>query len=497
MTAQDLIARLKDVTPSSIKTKPFVDGKFIDPASDTTFETIYPGTGTKIADIAACGQADVDRAVASARKAFESGVWSRMAPADRKRVLTRFSELMLEHRDELAGLETLNVGKPITRSRNGDIPSAAGCIAWYADAIDKVYGEVAETGPDVTTMVVREPLGVVAAVVPWNYPLSMACWKLGPALATGNSVVLKPAEQSPFTALRIAELALEAGLPPGVLNVVPGLGESAGKALGLHMDVDCVTFTGSTEVGKMFLEYSGQSNAKHVSLELGGKSPQIVLNDCDDLDGAARAIAAGIFSNSGQVCNAGSRLVVEGGIKDALLERVVAIATDLKAGDPLDEATQLGSIVSEKQFERVMSYIDIGKSEGASVVAGGKAARPESGGYFVEPTVFDNVGNGMRIAQEEIFGPVLSAITVSDFDEAVTVANDTIYGLSAAIWTRDIRKAHRAARAIRAGVVWVNCFDRGSMSAPFGGFKQSGFGRDKSLHAMDKYTDWKSIWIAH
>ncbi|MDF1748313.1 MAG: aldehyde dehydrogenase [Alphaproteobacteria bacterium] len=497
MTAQDLIARLKDVTETSIKTKPFIDGKFVDPVTDKTFETIYPGTGTKIADIAACGKADVDRAVESARKAFESGVWSRMAPADRKRILSRFSALMLENRDELAGLETLNVGKPITRSRNGDIPSAAGCIAWYADAIDKVYGEVAETGSDVTTMVVREPLGVVVAVVPWNYPLSMACWKLGPALATGNSVILKPAEQSPFTALRIAELAMEAGLPPGVLNVVPGLGEEAGQALGLHMDVDCVTFTGSTEVGKMFLKYSGLSNAKHVSLELGGKSPQIVLDDCDDLDGAAKAIAAGIFSNSGQVCNAGSRLVVTKGIKDALLERVVAIATDLKAGDPLDEATQLGSIVSEQQFQRVMSYIDVGASEGATVVAGGKAALTESGGYFVQPTVFDNVGNGMRIAQEEIFGPVLSTIAVQDFEEAVTVANDTIYGLSAAIWTSDVRKAHRAARAIRAGVVWVNCFDRGSMSAPFGGFKQSGSGRDKSLHAMDKYTDWKSIWIAH
>jgi gamma-glutamyl-gamma-aminobutyraldehyde dehydrogenase len=351
--------------------------------------------------------------------------------------------------------------------------------------------------PSTRTLIVREPLGVVAAVVPWNYPLSMAAWKLGPALATGNSVVLKPAEQSPFTALKIAELAIEAGIPRGVLNVVPGLGHIAGKALGLHMDVDCVGFTGSTEVGGYFMQYSGQSNIKRIGLELGGKSPQVVLADCDDLDFAAQTIAAGIFGNSGQVCNAGSRLIVEDKIKDKLLEKIMAHATALTPGDPLSPETKLGSIVTEEQMMRVLGYIDAGRADGAKVVAGGRRVRSETGGFFIEPTVFDSVANNMRIAQEEIFGPVLSTITVRDFDEAMTVANDTIYGLAAGVWTGSVKNAHRAAKTIKAGVVWVNCFDRGLFSVPFGGFKQSGFGRDKSLHAMDKYSDLKAIWFAH
>jgi gamma-glutamyl-gamma-aminobutyraldehyde dehydrogenase len=448
-----------------------------------------------IGHVPACDASDVDVAVRSARQAFDSGSWSRAAPQDRRKVLLKFSELILQHKDELAMLETLNVGKPITNSKNGDIPSAAGCIAWFGEAIDKIYGEVGPTGQDMTAIVTREPVGVVAAVVPWNYPLSMAAWKLGPALAAGNSVILKPAEQSPFTALRIASLALEAGLPEGVLNVISGYGEDAGRALGLHMDVDCVTFTGSTEVGKLFMQYAGQSNVKRVSLELGGKSPQVVLAD-SDLDAAATAIAAGIFSNSGQVCNAGSRLVVEGKVKDALLERVIEKSKLFAPGDPLDPATKLGPLVSAEQFERVLGYIDAGRKAGAKVITGGEKALTETGGYYVQPTVFDAVRNDMKIAQEEIFGPVLSTITVADIDEALKVANDTIYGLAASVWTNDIRKAQRAAKAIRAGVVWVNCFDRGNMSMPFGGFKQSGHGRDKSLHAIDKYTDWKAIWYA-
>ena len=479
-----------------IEGRAFIDGKYLPALSGKTFEARNPANGQLLAQIAECDRADVDVAVRSARKAFESGVWSRMAPADRKRVLLKLSELMLEYREELALLESLNVGKPITNALTGDIVSSAGCIQWYAEAIDKLYGEVAPTPDNLTAMVVREPIGVVAAVVPWNYPLSMASWKIGPALAAGNSVILKPAEQSPLTALRIAQLAVDAGLPPGVLNVLPGYGERAGRALGLHMDVDAIAFTGSTDVGKLFMQYSGQSNIKRVGLECGGKTPHIVLADCDDLDGAARAVAMGIFANAGQVCNAGSRLLVEAPIREALLERVVAVGRELNPGDPLDPATRMGAIVSEEQMERVLSYIDIGRNEGAKVVLGGERINKDSGGYFIEPTVFDGAHNAMKIARDEIFGPVLAAITVADLDEALAVANDTIYGLAAGIWTSNVRKAQRAAKSLRAGVVWVNCFDRGNMSAPFGGFKQSGFGRDKSMHAFDKYMDWKAVWMA-
>jgi acyl-CoA reductase-like NAD-dependent aldehyde dehydrogenase len=490
----DWHARAKAAT---LPHRPFIDGRYVDSLSGQTFPCVYPGDGRLLVDMASCDAADVDVAVRSARKAFEAGVWSRMAPADRRRILLRFSELILANREELALLETLNVGKPIANAYNGDVVSAATCIAWYAEAIDKLYGEVAATAHDMTTLVVREPLGVVAAVVPWNYPMSMAAWKLGPALATGNSVILKPAEQSPFTALKFGELAIEAGIPPGVLNVIPGLGHIAGKALGLHMDVDCVGFTGSTEVGKYFMQYSGQSNIKRIGLELGGKSPQVVLADCDDLDAAAAGIAAGIFGNSGQVCNAGSRLIVDAKVRDALLDKIAAQARVFSPGDPLNPATRMGSIVSEEQMDRVLGYIDAGRAEGASAVIGGNRVRRETGGYYIEPTIFDGVQNGMKIAQEEIFGPVLSAITVNGFDEAMAVANDTIYGLAGAVWTGSMKNAHRAAKAIRAGVVWVNCFDRGSMAVPFGGFRQSGFGRDKSLHAMDKYTDFKAIWFSH
>ena len=479
-----------------IEGRAFIDGAYVDAVSGKTFTCVNPANGADLVAVASGDAEDIDRAVRSGRRAFEQG-WGRMAAMDRKRILLRFAELILAHRDELALLETLNVGKPIVNSSTGDIPSAANCINWCAEAIDKVYGEVAPGATDMTTLVVREPLGVVGAVVPWNYPLSMAAWKLGPALATGNSVVLKPAEQSPLTAIRIAALAVEAGIPPGVLNVVPGFGETAGRALGLHMDVDAITFTGSTEVGKYFLQYAGQSNAKRVSLELGGKSPHIVLADCGELDAAARAVAAGIFGNAGQVCNAGSRLIVERAVREPLLERLVALADALTPGDPLDPATRLGPLVDSVQMKRVLDYIEIGQKEGASVVAGGTRTLEETNGFFLRPTIFDGVTNDMRIAREEIFGPVLSAISVESFDDAIAVANDTIYGLAAAIWTDDVRRAHRAARDLRAGVVWVNCFDKGSMSAPFGGFKQSGFGRDKSLHALEKYTDLKSIWIAH
>ncbi|WMD21463.1 aldehyde dehydrogenase [Achromobacter seleniivolatilans] len=480
-----------------IEGRAYIDGAYVDAIDSDTFDCVNPATGQKIAEIASCKEADVNRAVASCRNAFERGVWSRMPPLERKRIMQQFSALLLANREELALLESLNVGKPITNAFNGDVVSAATTIQWYAEAIDKVYGEVAPSGHSMTTMVIREALGVVAAVVPWNYPLSMACWKLGPALASGNSVVLKPAEQSPLTAIRIAQLATDAGIPPGVLNVVPGFGETAGRALGMHMDVDAIGFTGSTEVGKLFMQYSGLSNIKRIGLECGGKSPHIVLADCSDLDAAALSVAAGIFSNAGQVCNAGSRLIVDKAIKDVFLQKVVDLATRLNPGDPLDANTRLGAIVNRKQLESVMSYVDAGSQQGARLMAGGNRALEETGGYFMTPTVFADVTPDMRIAQEEIFGPVLSAITVSGVDEAIAVANNTHYGLAAGIWTDSVKTAMNASRSLRAGVVWVNCFDRGSMSAPFGGFKQSGFGRDKSLHAFDKYTDWKSIWIAH
>jgi len=492
-THQDWLSRAETIR---IEGRAFIDGAYVDAVSGKTFDNINPANGKVLGKVAACDSDDVDRAVRSGRAAFESGVWSRMAPVDRKKIMIRFSELMANAREELALLESLDVGKPITNSLNGDIPSAIGCIQWYGEAIDKLYGEVAPTPSDITAVVYREPIGVVAAVVPWNYPLSMAAWKLGPALASGNSVVLKPAEQSPLTAIRIAQLGMEAGLPKGVLNVVPGFGETAGRALGLHMDVDAVGFTGSTAVGKLFMQYSGQSNIKRIGLECGGKSPHIVMADCADLDAAARAVAAGIFSNAGQVCNAGSRLIVEASIREALLERVVAIARDLIPGDPLDPSTKLGAIVNQHQMESILGYVEAGRNEGARVLVGGDRARESSGGFFVAPTVFDGVDNKMRIAQEEIFGPVLATVTVSNLDEAIKVANDSIYGLGAGIWTSDIRKAQIASKTLRAGVLWVNCYDRGNMSSPFGGFKQSGFGRDKSMHAFDKYMDWKAVWTA-
>ncbi|MFI4988110.1 MAG: aldehyde dehydrogenase [Alphaproteobacteria bacterium] len=485
----------REATRLDVRRQAFIGGKYVDAASGKTFDCVNPATGEVIAKIASCDKEDIDRAVAAARTAFDSGKWSRMAPAQRKRRLQKLAELMIKHTGELALLETLDMGKPIRDSSGIDVPGAANCIAWNAEAVDKLYDQVAPTDPNVVAMITREPLGVVGAVVPWNFPLLMACWKIGPALATGNSMVVKPAEQSPLTALRLAELVLEAGIPEGVFNVVPGFGETAGQALGLHMDVDAVAFTGSTEVGKLFLQYAGRSNMKHVSLECGGKTPHIVMADCPDLEAAAKAAAFGIFFNQGEVCNAGSRLLVDASIKDAFLEKVVAVGQRMQPGDPLDPKTRMGAIVDKTQLDRVLGYIATGKKEGAELKMGGKRVRAETGGYYVEPTVFDKVENRMTIAQEEIFGPVLSTITFKDAAEAVRVGNDTIYGLAAAVWTRDINTAHRTAKALRAGVVWVNCFDEGDMSTPFGGFKQSGFGRDKSIHALAKYTELKTTWI--
>ncbi|MCC9623071.1 aldehyde dehydrogenase [Thalassospira sp. MA62] len=486
----------KQAASLDIRNKAFINGAYVDAASGKTFDCISPRDGSVLTKVAECDVEDVNRAVASARAVFEKGSWSEASPATRKAVLLHFADLLEKNAAELALLESLDMGKPITLSSRDDIPLSYKCIRWYAEAIDKVYDELSPGEANAIGMITREPLGVVAAVVPWNFPLMMAVWKLGPALAMGNSIVLKPAEQSPLTALRVAEIAIEAGLPAGVLNVLPGFGPTAGKALGLHEDVDCVTFTGSGEVGKLFLQYSGQSNMKRVWLECGGKSPNIVLADCPDLDGAAAAAAGGIFYNQGEVCTAGSRLIVEESIKDEFIEKVIAAGAAMQPGDPLDPNSTMGAIVDENQMNSVLGYIEKGTAEGGVVRTGGNRARTESGGYYVEPTVFDGIKNDMTIAKEEIFGPVLSVISVADWKEAVQTANDTPYGLAAAVWTRDINKAHLAAKKLRAGLVWVNCWDGGSITMPFGGYKQSGTGRDRSLHALDKYCEVKSTWIA-
>ncbi len=471
----------------------FVGGRYVASLSGQTFDCVNPATGKMLAQVAACDGEDVDRAVAAARAAFESGVWSRMAPRERKKRLKAFADLIAANTEELALLETLDMGKPIRDSLAVDLPLSAQCIDWYAEAIDKVYDEVAPTARTAVSLIRREALGVVAAVVPWNFPLLMAAWKLGPILAAGNSVILKPAEQSPLSAIRLGALAAEAGIPDGVFNVLPGFGETAGRALGLHMDVDAVAFTGSTEVGKYFLQYAGQSNMKRIGLECGGKSPNIILADAPDLDAAATAAAWGIFYNQGEVCNAGSRLVVEESVKDRVVEKVMAVGGAIKVGDPLDPATEMGAMVDDRHTRRVMDYIEKGVAEGARLRMGGKRIAAE--GCFIETTLFDGVTGDMTIAREEIFGPVLATIAARDIDDAIRIGNDTPYGLAAAVWTRDINKAFKASSALRAGVVWVNCFDHGDISSPFGGFKQSGFGRDKSLHALEKYTELKATWI--
>ncbi|TXH66137.1 MAG: aldehyde dehydrogenase [Thiothrix sp.] len=477
-----------------IQGKSFINGQYVNAASEKTFNCISPIDGHHLTQVAACNQVDVDKAVTAARAAFNDGRWSRVHPSKRKSVLLHLADLIEKNADELALLETLDMGKPIRDSLSIDIPATARCFRWYAEAVDKLYDEVAPTAHNVLATITREPLGVCGVIVPWNFPLIMAAWKLAPALAAGNSIVLKPAEQSSLTAIRLAALAAEAGLPDGVLNVVTGLGHEAGQAIGLHGDIDGVFFTGSTAVGKYILQYAAQSNMKKVGLECGGKSAHIILADCGDLDAAAEAAAFGIFFNQGEMCSAGSRLILDAPIRDAVMEKILNFAQSMQPGDPLDPNTRLGAMVDKTHTERVMDYIATGKQE-AELLIGGKQARLETGGCYIEPTVFDKVSNQARIAQEEIFGPVLAVITVNGVDEAIQVANESIYGLAAGVWSDNVNTLYKATRSLKAGVVYANCYDADDITTPFGGYKQSGIGRDKSLHAFDKYTELKTTWL--
>lgn len=478
----------------AFRTQAFIDGAYRPALSRRTFTAMNPATGQALAEVSACDKADVDLAVAAARRAFEDRRWAGQRPLDRKRALQRFAELIRGAKEELALTETLNMGKPIGDARAVDVRATADCFAYYGECCDKIYGEVAPTTEENLALILREPLGVVGCVTPWNFPMIMAAWKVAPALAMGNSVVLKPAEESPLTALRLAELALEAGIPEGVFNVVPGLGVEAGAALGLHMDVDAIAFTGSTEVGKYFLRYSADSNLKRVALECGGKTAFVVAHDVKDLDAVAEAVAGGIFFNQGEMCTAASRLLVDNRIREELVARIAALAPRWMPADPLDPSAPAGAVVSREHQQRILSAIDTGLAEGARLVTGGTAVRAETGGAFVAPTVFDDVSPTGSLAQKEIFGPVLSVIGFDGLDQAVEIANNTIYGLGASVWSADLSAAHKVARRFKAGVVYVNCFDADDITTPFGGVKQSGFGRDKSLHALEKYSDLKTVW---
>ena len=479
------------------RTRLFIDGAFRDALSGRRFVSENPATGQSLAEVAEGDAADVDVAVTAAREAVERGPWSTMAPVERKRVLQRVADAIDAHTEELAITESLDTGKPIEDCRTIDIPETATTIRWHAEAIDKLNDDVTPTGRDALAMIVREPIGVVGAVIPWNYPALMAAWKLGPALATGNAVVIKPARYTSLSLLRIAELATEAGLPAGVLNVVTGGGDTAGEAIGRHPDIDAVAFTGSTEVGRQFLHYAAELNLKRVMLELGGKSPQVVMADVSDLENLVANAANAIFWNMGENCSAGSRLIVHRDRAREVVDRLVAhVEREWVVGDPMDPTTRIGALISKGHMERVLDYVATGRSEGARVATGGARVREDSGGWFVQPTIFDGASNDMRIAREEIFGPVLSVMEFRTEAEAIAMANDTPYGLGASLYTDDLHVAHRVARALKAGTVGVNCYSEGDMTTPFGGYKQSGFGgHDKSLRAHDQYTETKTIWI--
>jgi gamma-glutamyl-gamma-aminobutyraldehyde dehydrogenase len=479
------------------RTQAFIDGAFVDATSGETFETENPASGEVLTRVTSGGAPEIDRAVAAARKAFDDGRWSRMAPADRKQVLLRFADVLAANSEELAVLDSLEAGKPITDTRDVDVPESVKTLRWYAEAIDKVFDAVAPTGPEALGLIVREPIGVVGAVVPWNFPLLMAMWKVAPGLAAGTSMVINPSRLSSRSAIRVAELASVAGLPDGVLNVVPGPGGAAGAALGRHPDVDKVTFTGSTEVGRLFLQYSAESNLKAVTLELGGKSPAVLLDSPPDLDIVVHQVLFGVLMNQGENCSCGSRLIVHRSVQEELVERLAAGLSAWPVGDPMDPATRIGPMIEKPHMDKVLGYISRGREEGARVAAGGGRVLQETGGYYVEPTIFDGVSNDMTIAREEIFGPVLSTIPFDTEEEGIALANQTAYGLAAAVYTRDLDAAFRVSRALRAGTVGVNAYSEGDITTPFGGYKESGFGgRDKGLEALEQYTEKKTIWVS-
>lgn len=473
------------------QTKLLINGKWVDAASGKTFETINPSTGEVIAHVAEAGQADIDKAVVAARKAFE-GPWRKMNARERGRLIYKLADLIEANKAELAALETLDNGKPLNDSFNIDLPLALDCYRYYAGWADKIEGKTIPINGPFFCYTRHEPVGVVGQIIPWNFPLLMQAWKWGPALASGCTVILKPAEQTPLSALRVGELALEAGFPEGVINIVPGFGE-AGAAIAEHMDIDKVAFTGSTEVGRLIMQAAGRSNLKRVTLELGGKSPNIIFADAD-LDAAVEGAFFGLFFNQGQCCCAGSRLFVESGIHDEFVERIMARTSKQKVGDPFDSSTHQGPQVSQEQFDRVMEYIQHGRKEGAKMLTGG--ARVGERGYFIQPTVFSHVKDEMKIAQEEIFGPVMSIIKFKDTDEVIQRGNKTVYGLAAAVWTKDIARAHRVAAELKAGTVWINCYDVLDAAAPFGGFKMSGIGRELGEYALRNYTEVKTVTVA-
>jgi gamma-glutamyl-gamma-aminobutyraldehyde dehydrogenase/4-guanidinobutyraldehyde dehydrogenase/NAD-dependent aldehyde dehydrogenase len=472
-----------------------INGRRVGASDGQLFDCISPVDGRVLTQVARCGQADVDSAVSAARAAFDDKRWSGMTPAQRKRIMIRFADLIAQKGDELALTETWDMGKPVKYARAVDVNSAANCVRWYGEAVDKVYDEIAPTASTALALITQEPVGVVGVIVPWNYPMIMACWKIAPALAVGNSVVLKPSEKSPLTALRLADLALEAGIPEGVFNVVTGFGPEAGSPMALHMDVDCIAFTGSTRVGKQIHVMAGQSNLKRAWTELGGKSPNIVFADCPDLDKAVQAAVGSIFFNQGESCNAPSRLFVEASIKEKFLEKALALVPNYTPANPTLPDTVMGAVVDQIQMNTVLRYIESGKSEGAKLIAGGEQALRETGGCYIQPTIFDGVTTEMTIAREEIFGPVLSVLSFTDAADVVRQANASVYGLQAGVWTSDLNKAHGVARALRAGTVHVNQYDEDDITVPFGGYKQSGVGRDKSLYAFHKYTETKTTWI--
>lgn len=479
----------------SFASNAYINGKFVSAKSGERFPTFNPATGDKITEIACCGPAECDYAVKKARSVFESGTWSRLHPSDRKSRIIKLVKLMRRNRHELAVLESVESGKPIRDVATIDVPETIDCYAWYAEAADKLYDQVSPANDDAMGLIIREPVGVVACIVPWNFPMQMMAWKVAPALAAGNSVIVKPAEETSMSALRIAELAGEAGIPAGVLNVLPGPGELTGAALAEHPGIDALSFTGSTEAGRLVLGASARTNLKRTVLELGGKNPAVVLEDAEELDHVAAEVIRAVFWNMGENCSSNSRLIVHQKHKADLLERMVAALREWPTGDPLDPKNALGALVSESHYDKVKSYIDGALAEGATRVCGGESMS-ESAGLFLSPTILDDVRLDMPVVREEIFGPVLSVLTVNSDAEAIALANDTEYGLQASVFCAHGKKALRAARAIKAGTVTINCYGEGDLTTPFGGYKLSGFGgRDNGLHAFDQYTETKTIWI--